>query len=248
MANVTIFCPSQFIFSTTPSCYIFTFVEKPGVEAVERTIITQDWITLLILGTLFLLVLAKEGFYQRFTEFAMLFATNKYLLLRSKDTGIFHPFSSILFLVNILSVSLFAFLFYDIYTDGLIARPQITFLRIMTAYTSFILLKFAIEKIAANILDFEQRMEQYQFYKLTYRNFLSLGLIPLNILFFYVFEPSLGVLYFLIGLILFLNFVSLIGIFRKNSRYILSNVLYFILYLCALEIGPYFILYKLVTT
>src|SRR5699024_3920042 len=115
--------------------------------------------------TLFLLVLAKEGFYQRFTEFAMLFATNKYLLLRSKDTGIFHAFSSILFIVNVLSVSLFAYLFYDVYTEGSITRPVVTFLRIVTAYTSFILLKFAVEKITANILDFERRMEQYQFYK-----------------------------------------------------------------------------------
>lgn len=217
------------------------------MEAIEKISISQDWVTLLFLGAFLLLVGVKVRFYQRFGEFIMLFATNKYLLLRNKDTGISHPFNIILFIINIISVSLFIYLFYELYTTNLILRPEITFLRIATAYASFILLKFSIEKIASNILGFEERMDSYQFFKLTYRNFLALVLIPINLILYYAWQPDLNTLYVLIAIILGLNLISTVGIFRKNSRYLLSNGLHFILYLCALEIGPYYILYKLIT-
>lgn len=217
------------------------------MEAIEKISISQDWVTLLFLVAFLLLVGVKVRFYQRFGEFIMLFATNKYLLLRNKDTGISHPFNIILFIINVISVSLFIYLFYELYRADPIERPEVTFLRIATAYSSFILLKFSIEKIASNILDFEERMEAYQFYKLTYRNFLALLLIPINLLLYYTWQPDLNTLYILIVIILGLNLISTIGIFRKNSQYLLSNGLHFILYLCALEIGPYYILYKLIT-
>ena len=217
------------------------------MEAIERISVSQDWVTMLFLATILLLTAVKARYYQRFGEFIMLFATNKYLLLRSKDTGVSHPFNIILFIVNLISVSLFIYLFYDLYTDTPILRPEVTYLRIATAYASFVLLKFSIERIAANILDFEEKMEEYQFFKLTYRNFLALILIPINLIFYYAWQPTLTTLYLLIAIILGLNLVSILDVFRKNSRYILRNGLHFILYLCALEIGPYFILYKLIT-
>ena len=76
---------------------------------------------------------------------------------------------------------------------------------------------------------------------------MALVLLPICMAFIYIWEPSLIALYICIGLVLLMNFISVVSIYRKNQQFILSRWFYFILYLCALEIGPYFILYKLIT-
>ena len=217
------------------------------MEAIERFAVSQDWITLLLVVAFGLLVAAKFTFPQRFSHFSMLFATDKYLLLKGKEPNLFHPFNVLLFAVNTISVGLFIYIFYLTFTEGYPERPKITFLRIITAYTTFVLLKFSLEKILADIVSINNKMDYYLFYKLSYRNFMSLVLLPVSILFIYTWEPTPLVLYILLGLILLMNLITLLSVFAKNRQYISNNWFYFILYLCALEIGPYYILYKLVT-
>lgn len=194
-----------------------------------------------------LLVIARYTFPHRFTDFAMLFATNKYLLIQGKEAKIFHPFNILLFAVNIFSVALFIYICYQTFITSEIPRPKILFIRIATAYAAFVLLKFSLEKILANIFSIDNLMDHYLFHKLSYRNFISLVLLPVNIAFIYIWKPTSQALYIFIAVILFINIVTLLGIFRKNQQQIINHSFYFILYLCALEIGPYFILYKLIT-
>lgn len=209
--------------------------------------VSQDWITLLLVLVLILLATAKYAFNQRFAHFIMLFATDKYLLLKGKNANLFHPFNILLFLVNVIIVGLFIFILYKVIEDPLPNRPKVLFLRIATAYSAFVLLKFSLEKILANIISADKKMNYYLFYKLSYRNFLALLLLPVCLAFIYIWEPNLTALYISAGLILLINLISLLSFFQKNQQYILRYWFYFILYLCALEIGPYFILYKLIT-
>jgi hypothetical protein len=217
------------------------------LEAIERFTVSQDWITLLVLLALVLLVVAKYAFTQRFAHFTMLFATDKYLVLKGKDPNLFHPFNVILFVVNLISVGLFIYIFYLTFENASPERPKVLFLRIVTAYAAFVLLKFSLEKIIADVLSVNERMDYYLFFKLSYRNFISMILLPVSIFLIYVWEPGRLTLYIILGIILLMNFITLLSVFRKNSQYIFNNWFYFILYLCALEIGPYYILYKTVT-
>ncbi|MGI0105477.1 DUF4271 domain-containing protein [Salinimicrobium sp. WS361] len=217
------------------------------MEVIERHVVSQDWITLLLLLVLVLLVVARYAFTQRFAHFSMLFATDKYLLLKGKDPNLFHPFNVLLFVVNVVSAGLFIFIYYLTFSDSYPERPMVTFLRIITAYTTFVLLKFSLEKILADVVSVNDKMNYYLFYKLSYRNFMALILLPVSIFFIYTWEPTRLVLYILLGLILLMNLITLLSIFIKNRQYIATHWFYFILYLCALEIGPYYILYKLVT-
>ena len=217
------------------------------MEAIERHAVSQDWITLLLVFAFVLLVIAKYAFTQRFAHFSMLFATDKYLLLKGKDPNLFHPFNILLFVVNAISAGLFIYVFYLTFMEPDPDRPRILFLRIVTAYTAFVLLKFSVEKILADIVSVYDKMNYYLFHKLSYRNFMALILLPVTMVFIYIWEPSPLVLYLVLGLILLMNLITLLSAFVKNQQYILNNWFYFILYLCALEIGPYYILYKLVT-
>ncbi|SDK88450.1 protein of unknown function [Salinimicrobium catena] len=217
------------------------------MEAIERHVVGQDWITLLLLLVLVVLVATKYTFPQRFNHFVMLFATDKYLLLKGKDPKIFHPFNLLFFTVNIITVALFIFIFYNGISEDQPDRPKVLYLRIATAYATFVLLKFTIEKILANIVSADKQLNFYLFYKLSYRNFMALVLLPVCMAFIYIWEPSILALYICIGILLLMNLITILSLYRKNQQFILTRWFYFILYLCALEIGPYFILYKLIT-
>ncbi|WP_334214345.1 DUF4271 domain-containing protein [Salinimicrobium catena] len=217
------------------------------LEAIERHVVGQDWITLLLLLVLVVLVATKYTFPQRFNHFVMLFATDKYLLLKGKDPKIFHPFNLLFFTVNIITVALFIFIFYNGISEDQPDRPKVLYLRIATAYATFVLLKFTIEKILANIVSADKQLNFYLFYKLSYRNFMALVLLPVCMAFIYIWEPSILALYICIGILLLMNLITIVSLYRKNQQFILTRWFYFILYLCALEIGPYFILYKLIT-
>ena len=217
------------------------------MEAIERFTVSQDWITLLLLMAFTLLVTARYAFAQRFSHFVMLFATEKYLLLKGKNANIFHPFNLLFFAVNLISVGLFIYIYFRGFTDILPERPKVLFLRIVTAYGAFVLLKFSVEKIVANVVGVDSIMNYYLFYKLSYRNFVALVLLPVCIFLIYVWEPTLLALYIFLSLIIIINLITLLSVFRKSQQFISKHWFYFILYLCALEIGPYFILYKLIT-
>ena len=217
------------------------------MEVIERFAVSQDWITLLLILAMVLLVATKFAFPYRFADFSMLFATNKYLLIRGKEPKLFHSFNILMFCVNTISAALYVYIFYQTFTPEPVERPKILFLRIATAYATFVLLKFSLNKIVASILSIDKIMDHYLFYKLSYRNFMALLLLPISVIFVYVWEPGRQALYITLGVILLMNLIIMAGIFTKNQQYISKHWFYFILYLCALEIGPYYILYKLFT-
>ncbi|MBV1923025.1 MAG: DUF4271 domain-containing protein, partial [Flavobacteriaceae bacterium] len=59
----------------------------------------------------------------------------------------------------------------------------------------------------------------------------------------YLLEPSKMMLIIFALCIVFLNIISLINSYKTYKKNILNNFFYFILYLCALEISPFIILY-----
>ena len=218
------------------------------MQAIERHVDSLDWITLILLTAILLLVIVKSVYPQRYEEFTSLLTSNKFMVFKGKENNAFHPFNILMFLVNALSVSLFLFILFRFFSTPDSLSPGILFIRIFTAYTCFVLLKFSIEKIFANIFDLDDTIDYYLFQKLSHRNFISLILLIFSVILVYAVTPTNGILYVGMGFVLLANLLSLIVIYRQNQNLILGNWFYFILYLCALEIAPYIILYKLITT
>lgn len=215
------------------------------MEAIERNVFSMDWATIVLLLSLSILVVARNIYTLRFGDFVMLFATNKYMTLKGKEHNIYHPFNILLFVVNIISVSLFLFI-CSIHFFEIEKPPLPLFLQIATGYTFLVLVKFSVEKIVSNIFSMDEIVDYYLFHKLSYRNFIALMLLPLNVVLLFSLPPTSMILYITIGLMLLINFLVLISFYFKIQKEIFSRWFYFIVYLCALEIGPYFILYKLI--
>ena len=218
------------------------------LEAIERYTTANDLLTLLILLALLLLVLAKKLFLPRFEDFVSLMTSGKYMVLKSREHKALFGFNILMLMVHILSISLFLFILYRTFAPSNIEIMGIILLRIITGYSFFILLKIFVEKIIANIFDIDDFMDNYLFQKHTYRNFISLILFPISILLIYSDNSKNLIFYVISGLFLAAIIYTFTRIIFKNEGLISRNWFYFILYLCALEITPYVILYKLFTT
>jgi len=217
------------------------------LEAVERHIISLDWITLTLLGAFLLLAIVRTAYPHRFDDFSSLLTSNKFMMFRGKKNKAFHPFNILLFCIHIISISLLLFLFFNLFWEESSLNPRVVFIRIVTAYGSFVLLKFGLEKIVGNVFNMDEKIDAYLYQKLSYRNFTGLILLIPSLIFIYTFSPTPYALYILLGLVILTNIFSLLLIYRKNQSLVSGNWFYFILYLCALEIAPYIILYKLIT-
>ena len=216
------------------------------MQAIERIYEYKDWITMIFLLCFVLLVLARILFPQRFEEFISLLNSGKFISFKGKENKAFHGFNILLLSIQSLAVSIFLFICYNFYFETAIG-PVFLFIRIFTAYTCLLLVKAGVEKIIGNIFEMDEKIDYYLFQKWSYRNFISLFLLFASLLLVYTLTPSALILGIIGSSALIANAIALIVIYRRNQNALSVNLFYFILYLCALEIAPYIILYKLIT-
>ena len=107
--------------------------------------------------------------------------------------------------------------------------------------------KFLIEKIVATIFNIEEFAEQFNLQKVSYRTFIGLILLPINIYLFYNNTPANILIYITIAVILIINLFSYLVSLKIYQNLLIGKLFYFILYLCALEIAPYYFMYYLIT-
>ncbi|MBZ0327566.1 MAG: DUF4271 domain-containing protein [Altibacter sp.] len=214
------------------------------MQYLERHTESLDWVTLLLVGCFVLFTFARQRYPKRFQEFIMLPITNKYFLVQGRNDEIQHPFNILLFVAQVISVSLFIFLFFKLNAPDMLENNPWLFVQICTGYMVFVHIKFVLEKIIGAIFSMDQLINSYLYQKLSYRNLLSMIFFIGNLLFFYVVQPTQSVLFIFALSVLLLNGIALFYSYKTNGNLILGNFFYFILYLCALEISPYIILYK----
>lgn len=215
------------------------------MDVIIRNTAIPDWISLLIFLCLALIAAAKLINASRFNEFIQLINTNKYFLVHGKNPQIFNPFNTLLLLVQIISASLFLFIILVYFREDISLQNQIVYIQIFGFYTLFIGLKFYIEKIIATLFSVEKYMDTYLYQKLSYRNLIALLLLVFNMILLYAIAPSTYILIIMVVIIVVFNIISLGYSYKVQEKLVRGHLFYFILYLCALEISPYFILYKI---
>ena len=212
------------------------------MQNIHRTIESLDWITFILVGCVILVTVLRVVYPKRFDDFIKLPISNNYFLTKGKFEELKHPFSVLFFLIQVLTLSLFIFLFF-------LEKREVSatiFIKITLASFTFILIKTCIEKLIGSIFDIETIINNYIFTKLSYRNFISLFLIVLNFIFYFSVEPTMLLLFIFSGFIVVLNLFILFINYKNYRSLIFSNFFYFLLYICALEISPYLIIYKVI--
>jgi|TARA_R110002049_G_scaffold76188_2_gene195983 hypothetical protein len=104
------------------------------------------------------------------------------------------------------------------------------------------------ERLLSSVLDIEPIIDKYIFEKTSFQNFVGLVLLPINALLIYTLTPNQTLLITLLAILLALQFFGLFLFIKNNLNVFRKSLFYFILYLCTLEIAPYVVLYKIITT
>jgi hypothetical protein len=206
----------------------------------------RDWATYLFVFSFVLIAITKTAFETRFSEFLKILVTDKYIKVYKDTSHLMSGFTILLFIVQIISFSFFIQLVLNFF--GYVSKTDwIIFIRIFTFFGIFVLSKFLIEKIVATIFNIEEFAEQFNLQKVSYRTFIGLILLPINIYLFYNNTPANILIYITIAVILIINLFSYLVSLKIYQNLLIGKLFYFILYLCALEIAPYYFMYYLIT-
>ncbi|MGB5941658.1 MAG: DUF4271 domain-containing protein [Leeuwenhoekiella sp.] len=216
------------------------------MEVLPREAITHDGLSILLVCCLALVAIAKYAFPAKFRAFSMLIQNNKFFLGRNIDAPLTSGFNVLLFLVQLVSISIFLYLVIQTLASAAADDTKLMMVRIILLYALFIAVKVLGEKMIAVLFNGERVIGSYHYFKLSYYNVVGILLLPINALLLYTFQESKWTILIVLFIFVGINGIILLKSLLPHSRLISRHPFYFILYLCALEIAPYFIVYKFV--
>lgn len=210
-----------------------------------RNFITYEWLTVFCLLGLVFVTAAKYMFSTRFNDFIQVVGNSKYLKIYTREQKFIDTFDGLMFINLVIALSTFIYILYN----TLIAPTPfeiISFLKILMAVSTIFLIKILIERLIGSLFNIDSLIDSYLFQKTTYKNFAGLILIVANFLLLYGLKPTKIIIISIIAIIFIINIIGFITSFKNHQKLISINFFYFLLYLCALEIGPYVVLYKVI--
>lgn len=208
------------------------------METIYRNVNSIDWITAVILGSFFLLVLGKHFYKSLFFNFIILPFNNKYIGFNNKKGKLFNWFHIILSLFQLLNFSLFIYLIKGVFFSENIGSIPIFFFIALGLLIFYLLIKIAIQMLNAFVFDANDLISGLILSKISYFNYSSLVAFLANIILTYILQSSKIVIFVSIFCIFLINSIGIVNLLRNYQKLISINLLYFILYLCALEIAP----------
>lgn len=216
-------------------------------EAKEIFFQNNDWITLVFLTIFVILVIIKLVFNERLRYTSVLFFSKKYFAtyFNKEKKNIFNWYQVLFFLIQIL---VFSLIFYEIssYFEPVFQYLNVhIYLIILAGVLLYFTIRFLIGWFLAFIFDLGEIHKKIHYEKLNYFNSLSLSILPFLLFLFYADNYKSVLSKTTIIVFILLLVIRYIWVIRNNKKLIFSNLLYFILYLCALEIAPLVIILKL---
>lgn len=208
------------------------------MEPILRNPNTSDWISLIIFGSIFFMVLAKNIFYGRFLNFIILPFNNKYIFMYNKKDKLFNWFNIFFTLFQLLNFSLFIYLASNILFALGEKHDIMGYGGIVLGLTLFLGIKIFLQLGNGFIFNSKNTLSEIVFKKLSYLNYSGIVMLLANLLLHFVLPGSKTILVISILAILLINAIGWITTLRNHQKFIANNFMYFILYLCALEISP----------
>lgn len=216
------------------------------IQLSQRILVNKDWATILFVLAIAIIALNKSIFSVRFNEFLKLGYSDKYNKVYKDTNNLMNWFTISMFIIQLISFSFFILLLLSFFHYTKIDN-YITYIQIITFLFVFVLSKFLIEKIVGTAIDSESVVDQFNLIKTNYRAFLGFILLPVNIVLYYNQTPIKEVFYVILGVFLLYNVFTYYFLVKTYQKVILGKLFYFILYLCTLEIAPYYFMYYWVT-
>ena len=152
-------------------------------------------------------------------------------------------FSILFFFFNfIINCTAYAYVLYGSFIN-LIEINTNKFATISIAIIIFLALKLILKLLIGYLFDLHKTISILIFQQISTINFIGIMLLPMNLLL--VFGLNFDIKWIILSIILIATTIlnGMLKTIQTNLNFVLSNFLYFILYICTLEIGPYVIIY-----
>ena len=210
-----------------------------------REVTSNDGFILCALTSLTLLLIVKLMHSRRLIDFLGFLGNSNYLRIYLKDHSFFDRFDVLLFINFCLNSVAFGFIVQRAQTRNIEMSSTAVFICI-GLLALVICLKIGFELLIGYAFDLYKEMNVLTFQQISSLNFIGILLLPINLIlvFQFNFEKS-AVILCAISMLLVLGF-GMAKTVQSNLSMVLSNFLYFILYICTLEIGSLIVLYNLI--
>ena len=210
-----------------------------------RNFITYEWFTIFTIVGLFAIVVAKYINTLRFNDFLYVIGNSKYLKIYTKDQKFIDHFDSFLFVNLAISLSVFIYFAYSNFISP-INFELITFLKLLFAVSAVIIIKTLLERLIGSLFEIDSLIDNYLFQKTTFKNYSGMVFLTANLFLLYTTLAINIIIISAISLVCLINLIGFLTSFKNHQKLINPNFFYFLLYLCALEFGPYVLLYKVI--
>jgi hypothetical protein len=211
-----------------------------------RNFITHEWFTVFTILGLVAIVAAKYVNTLRFNDFLSVIGNFKYLKIYTKDQKFVDVFDGFLFVNLAISGSVFLFLGYSKFISPL-DFELIPFLKLLLTVSTIIIIKTLLERLIGSLFEIDAVVDNYLFQKTTFKNYSGLVFLVANLFLLYTQNFPKIIIITAFSVICLINLIGFITSFKNYQKIINPNLFYFLLYLCALEIAPYVLLYKVVS-
>ena len=214
-------------------------------EGIERITFSNDWITVVIMLVLTLISILKLKYSERFTKlFSLLSSETSYPDSFQTNPLLFNKFHLLFCFVIIFNISLIIFNSFKAFQPDRFSHNFSFFMQINLVVVAYLFLRYLLGYIIAFLFDVLAMQKYVTFLKISNLSLISVLYFPLLILINYTVGPIHKFLITLsivaVILLFFLRYFVLI----KKEKINFNNLFYLILYLCALEIAPFIVVYK----
>lgn len=208
------------------------------MNPIEKVATSLDWMTIVLFASLVVMALGKYLYHARFLNFIILPFNDKYVVLHNKNGQLLNWFHILLTLFQIVNLSLFAFFVLRAFDISLGEDPLWVFFMVLGGLTLFQLVKLGLQSFTGFVFNAQELIVGLIFSKTSYLNYSSIVLFVANVILTYILKDSKTVIYSAFILILLINGIGAIKLLKNYQKAMFPYFMYFILYLCALEIAP----------
>jgi hypothetical protein len=204
-----------------------------------RDYILFDGFTIIILLNIIIVTIAKTLNNSKFKQFLLIYLNNSFLKFSSNDNSFLSSFNSLLNVNYIISLSVYISILISYNLHGFNNNFEISiFFTTLIFIIAFIYTKYLIEILIGWAFNIRKFVVSFNLQKNSFNKLIGIIMILLNSFAIYSFPNSVIFTNISIFLVISLYLVGLYKVIRLNDNLILSNMFYFILYLCTLEIVP----------
>ena len=216
-------------------------INENDLQALEKIAYSNYWITILLMFLFLGIVLLKAINANRLKETVFsLFNVSFIETETDEKTSFFDVFQIVIFIffVSVLSLLIYRFKIYESTNE---IDSFSTFYSIFLSLSSYFFLKKVLENIFSYLFMIKKEVYFFLISKYNYLYAVSFLLYISLVLSEYAGFSTSYLLYFSV----FLFAVQFVFHIVINKNLIFRELFYFILYICAFEIAPLFILFKL---